>query len=238
MQEVDWSAEPHGDKPAYEMRCVRAGREWEVQAPVRDQADGDKVEGLAEKLASVVQELYAGGPGDDVTVAVVKARRKRVVALMAGPPADRGDDAKVVGALMSGPARRVVCGGTTGNIVARELGRGLAVELDTATENVPARGLIEGIDLVTEGVLTLTRALEMLRADEPAEKLRLRIDGASALALELLDADEVKMLVGRAMNPAHQNPKLPRTLGLKTQVVRALAEELRRRGKEVETTYY
>ncbi len=194
-------------------------------------------EELAGKLARVVEELYEGPPGDDVSIAVVKARRKRIVTIFTGPPVEAEDDERAVESLMSSPGRRVVCGGTTANIVARQLGRGIAVDLETGTESVPATGRIEGLDLITEGTLTLTKALEILRAETPGDSLKLKVDGASRLVVLLREADEVRILVGRAMNPAHQNPNLPKTLGLKSQVVEALAEELRRAKKDVEIEY-
>jgi hypothetical protein len=193
---------------------------------------------FAGKLTDVVEELYSGPPGDDVTVVVVKARRRQVLTILAGPPVKREDDGRVVEALVSTSGKRAVCGGTTATIAARELGRELAVELPTGTDSIPPSGRIEGIDLVTEGVLTLTRVLDLVREDCPQEKLKLRVDGASALAVLLRWADEVRILVGRAMNPAHQNPDLPRDLGLKAQVIQALGEELRRKGKETEIRYF
>jgi hypothetical protein len=122
--------------------------------------------------------------------------------------------------------------------VCRELQREITVDLETGTDAVPATGRIEGIDLVTEGTLTLTKALDILRSDTPNEELALKIDGASSLALLLREADEVKVLLGKAMNPAHQNPNLPKALGLKTQVVQALGGELGRRGKEVTIEHF
>jgi hypothetical protein len=157
---------------------------------------------------------------------------------MAGPPVDEEEDERVVEVLMHSPGRRVVCGGTTANIVARQLGRGIDVDIQTGTESVPATGRIEGLDLVTEGTLTLTKALEILRHETADADLRLKVDGASRLAMLLREADEVRILMGRAMNPAHQNPNLPRTLGLKAQVVESLAEELRRETREVEIEYF
>jgi len=195
-------------------------------------------EDLAEKLARVVSELYEGPPGDDVSVAVVKARWRRIVVVFTGPPVQREDDDRIVRTLVSSPGKQVVCGGTTANIVARELGRQITVDLETGTDAVPASGRIEGIDLVTEGTLTMTRALDIIRRNEPNEELKLKVDGASCLVVLLREADEVRILLGRAMNPAHQNPNLPINLGLKTQVVHALAEELRKSGKHVEIEYF
>jgi len=195
-------------------------------------------EEMAGKLARVVADLYEGPPGDDVTIAVVKARWRRVVIVFTGPPVSREDDDRVVGLLASSEGKRVVCGGTTANIVSRKLGRQIEVDLETGTDSVPATGRIDGIDLVTEGTLTVTRALEIIRVDEPNDDLKLRVDGASRLVVLLREADEVKILLGRAMNPAHQNPNLPRNLGLKTQVVQALAQELEQRGKQVQIEFF
>lgn len=195
-------------------------------------------EELAAKLARVVEDLYEGPPGDDVSIAVIKARRKRVLTVFTGPPVEKQDDRRAVDTLISSLGKHAVCGGTTANIVARELGREITVDLETGTDDVPATGRIEGIDLVTEGTLTITKALDILRSNEPNDHLKLRVDGASSLTVLLREADEVRVLLGRAMNPAHQNPNLPRALGLKTQAVQALCEQLRRQGKEVEVEYY
>ncbi|NQU23727.1 MAG: SpoIIE family protein phosphatase [Candidatus Nealsonbacteria bacterium] len=200
--------------------------------------DSLSAEEMATKLARVVGELYEGRPGDDVTIAVIKARRRRTVTIFTGPPTDREDDERIVDLLMSADGTRVVCGGTSANILARRLGKEVVVDLETSTDEVPATGRIEGIDLVTEGTLTITKVLDILRAGPPGEELKLKIDGASRLSMLLRSADEVKVLVGRAMNPAHQNPNLPRQLGLKTQVVQSLGEELRSRGKEVEIEFF
>jgi hypothetical protein len=200
--------------------------------------DSLSAQGLADKLARVVEDLYEGPPGDDVSIAVIKVRRKRVLVMFTGPPVQKEDDEHVVDALMASPGKRVVCGGTSANIVARRLGRPIAVDLETGTDTVPATGRIDEIDLVTEGTLTITHALEMIRAELPDDELKWKVDGASRLVLLLREADEVKILLGQAMNPAHQNPNLPRQLGLKAQVVQALANELQRRGKEIEIEYF
>ncbi|MBN2475049.1 MAG: serine/threonine-protein phosphatase [Pirellulales bacterium] len=194
--------------------------------------------GLADKLARVVDELYEGSPGDDVSIVVVKARTKRTLVLFTGPPVDKSDDRRMVDALMAPLQKRVVCGGTTANIVARELGRQIEVDLATGTDAVPSSGRVAGIDLVTEGTLTLTRALDILRSGVPDDELNLKLDGASSLVVLLREADEIRVLVGRTINPAHQHPNLPRDLGLKTQIVHSLGELLHNEGKEVQIEYY
>jgi len=189
---------------------------------------------VAEKLAQTVWELYCSKPGDDVSVVVIKARHKLVATVLTGPPADRSADRHVVERFLRRPGVLAVCGGTTAKIVARYLGgKALEVDLGTMKADVPPLARLEGIDLTTEGILTLTKTDQLLQSGADKETVKFNTDGASALTRLCLDADHVHFIVGRSVNPAHQNPDLPGQLGMKPSVVRAIAEELRKRGKEV-----
>ena len=129
--------------------------------------------------------------------------------------------------------QRVVCGGTTAKIVARQMGQALEVDLATITAEVPPLARLPGVDLVTEGILTLTRVRDLLAAGTDRAAVRFQVDGASSLLRLLLGVDHVHFLVGQAVNPAHQNPDLPHQLGIRVGVVREIVEELRQRGTEV-----
>jgi hypothetical protein len=193
---------------------------------------------VADDLAATINKLYDGMPGDDVSVAVIKVRRMLVAALMFGPPVKREDDALVVQKLMATPGLRIVCGGTTANIVSRELDQPTNVDLTTMTEDLPPVGSIDGLDLVTEGILTLSKTVENLKRNVPLKNLQYKIDGASSLTRSLMSVDAIKILVGQAMNPAHQEPRMPVELGIKTHIAQQLADELIKRGKEVELEYF
>ena len=190
-------------------------------------------EDLANKVAETVSELYADAPGDDVSIVVIKVRRKLIATVFTGPPADRSADEPIVSRFVRRIGQLAVCGGTTAQIVARHLGQPLEVDLTTMTPDVPPMARLEGIDLVTEGILTLTRVGELLRSGTKKEAVRFQTDGAASLMRLLLDVDHVHFLVGHAVNPAHQNPDLPNQLGIRLGVVREVAQELRRRGKEI-----
>jgi len=187
---------------------------------------------LADKVADAVCELYGDSPGDDVSVAVIKVRRKLVATVLTGPPQDQSIDEGVVTRFIQAAGRRAVCGGTTAKIVAHHIGQPLEVDLGSMTADVPPIARVEGLDLVTEGILTLTRANELLRSGAQKKSLEYQTDGAAALVRMWLDVDYVHFLVGQGVNPAHQNPELPRQLALRLSVVREIGEELRRRGKE------
>ena len=189
---------------------------------------------LAYKLGEAVEDLYCGKPGDDVSVAVIKVRHKLMATLLTGPPVNKDVDEELVKKFKERPGFLAVCGGTTAKIVARYLGgRSLDVDLSTMKEDVPPLAKLEGIDLTTEGILTLTRANDMLHSGANKETVKFSTDGASALIRLCLDVDHVHFMVGLSVNPAHQNPDLPKQLGMKLAVVREIADELRKRGKEV-----
>jgi len=190
-------------------------------------------EDLAAKVAEAVGELYADRPGDDVSIAVIKVRHKRVANVLTGPPSSREQDEEWVERFTQRLGRRVVCGGTTAKIVARLLGQKLEVDLGTVTEEVPPLARLPGVDLVTEGILTLTRVRDLLASGVDRAAVRFQVDGASSLLRLLLGVDHVHFLVGQAVNPAHQNPDLPHQLGIRVGVVREIVEELRQRGIEV-----
>jgi len=190
-------------------------------------------EDLAGKVAEAVVGLYADHPGDDVSIAVIKVRHKRVANVFTGPPSNRGEDAQWVDRFTHRLGQRVVCGGTTAKIVARHLGHSLDVDLSTITAEVPPMARLAGMDLVTEGILTLTRLRDMLRGGAERASVRFAVDGASSLLRLLLEVDHIHFLVGQTVNPAHQNPELPHQIGIRVGVVREIIEELRRLGKEV-----
>ena len=188
---------------------------------------------LADKVADTVSELYAGAPGDDVSVAAIKVRHKLVATVLTGPPAGAERDEAVMENFIRRQGLHVVCGGTTAKILSRHLGEPLEVDLDSMRPDVPALGRMKHIDLITEGILTLTKACELLQSGADKNAVRFRTDGAGSLVRVLLDVDHVHFMVGLAVNPAHQNPSLPHQLGMKLSVVREIAEELHKRGTEV-----
>lgn len=193
---------------------------------------------MADDLVHTANKLYEKKPGDDATVGVLKIREKRVATLMIGAPINKEDDAKVVGILTQSNGRKIVCGGTTGNIVARELNQEIDVDMKTATAELPPMGILKGMDLVTEGTVTIMKALQLLKNPPQLRDLRYKKDGASQLAYQLSDADSIAIILGRAVNPAHQNPDLPVDLGLKTKFVEEIVDVLKREGKEVVVNYY
>lgn len=194
-------------------------------------------------IADECNRLYGGEPGDDTTVAVLRVRRRHSVNLVVGPPADPAQDMTMMNLFFSKDGAKVVCGGTTGRLAADYLGKPLVPTLDYPDPEVPPVSTIEGVDLVTEGVVTLSKVLgyarDYLDSARLAQSWATGGDGASQIARELFEnATDIHFFVGRAINPAHQNPDLPITFGVKQQLIQSLADCLERMGKHIRLSYF
>ena len=200
---------------------------------------------LAHHLSAACNDLYMGKPGDDTTVAVAKVIPASRVHLLASPPQDKKDDERMVQEFMKNSDIRIVCGGTSGNMVARVLEKPLKASLDYSDPSLPPTAEIEGISLVTEGVLTLSKTLEILRqcVTDTGEVENLDLldgnNGAAQIAKIILEkCTHLSLYIGQAINPAHQNPDLPFDLSIKARLLEELAELAGKLGRVVERYYY
>lgn len=201
---------------------------------------GMSARAVACMLASACNDLYLDKPGDDTTVAAIRIREPLQVNIMVGPPVDRDSDNYYVSSFMHEEGKKIVCGGTTAQIVARQIGKPLETSFDFPDKDVPPIGFIEGIDLATEGVLTMRRLLELsdryLSISDLTPKTFHRKDGASRLASILFEeATSIVFYIGQSVNKAHKGLEIDTTMKLK--LVEHLAANLRAMGKKV-TLYY
>ena len=203
---------------------------------------------LAAAISQACDDLYQYRPGDDTTVAVLRIGEKKLVNLMTGPAQCQEDDEGMVTDFMADEnAVKVVCGGTSANIVARGLEKEINVAFTGEIDpNIPPTASIEGIDLVTEGVVTMNRVLKLLeqytRDDEIDEAFFIELDkpnGASMLAKLLIEqCTDLHLFVGKAVNAAYQNTELPFQLGVRQKLVDQIEDVLKRLGKGVSVRYY
>lgn len=203
---------------------------------------------LASVLTHACDELYQYRPGDDTTVAVMRIIDRKPVHLMTGPPRRPEDDSGMVRDFLSGDytTKKIICGGTSANIVSRVTEKKLSISLNYDDPDIPPIAYIDGIELVTEGVLTLNRVLKLLRRyvanDSVTEEFFLELDkpnGASMVAKMIIeDCTELKLFVGKAINSAYQNPGLPFDLGIRQNLVEQLKNVVEEMGKSVTVTYY
>lgn len=194
-------------------------------------------------IVDACNDLYQDKPGDDTTAAAVRVRRRQVVNLMFGPPRDPKDLNKMMALFFAKQGKHIVSGGTTSSLTASYLGKKMEASIDYLDPEVPPTAHIDGVDLVTEGVLTINKALEYAKDYAEDNKLYQKWhngkDGASQIARMLLEeATDINFYVGRAMNPAHQNPNLPIGFNIKMQLAEDLAKLLQKIGKTVNVSYF
>ena len=200
---------------------------------------------LAAMLSQVCYDLYGQKPGDDTTVAVTRVIRRQVVNIFTGPPSRKEDDERVVHDFMKQEGKKVICGGTSANVASRVLKREIVTLVKHADPKIPPMATMEGLDLVTEGVLTIGSALDLLHRyenDEFDEAFFDALDaenGAAKLARLLIEeCTDLNLFVGRALNPAHQNSNLPFDLSVRMNLVEQLKDCAERMGKHVTLKYY
>jgi serine/threonine protein phosphatase PrpC len=199
---------------------------------------------VAKLLISAADSLYGGEPGDDATVVAVRVKKPVNLCVMAGPPADPREDEAVVAKLMSTEGYKAICGGTTALIAARVLNRELKVGSEGIDSGTPPVSVLQGVDLVTEGALTLTSTLELIRSCMGSEGtmdafLGLnRKDGASRLAKLFIEkSTNIIFLVGKSGITSYQNTDHSMEFNLKPKLIEDITLCLRNMGKQVEIEY-
>ena len=200
---------------------------------------------LAVMLSQACEELYEEKPGDDTTVAVARVIERKIVNIFTGPPKSKEDDGRLMHDFMHAEGKKVVAGGTSANIAARILGKEIVTRIDSRNPDVPPTAEIEGIDLVTEGVLTLGGCLKLLKKyvnDEFDAEFFDELDadnGASRLAKLLIEeCTELNLFVGTAVNAAHQETELNFDLSMRQNLVDQLIRTAEAMGKTVKAVYY
>lgn len=200
---------------------------------------------ISKALIATCRDLYDGKPGDDTTAVTIQLKEPEYLNIFTGPPLHRENDAVVVKQLIQSLGKKVICGGTAANIVARELDCDMKLDLTTLTEQIPPIAQMKGFELVTEGILTLRESLEQLKlfhTQSLTKEITSRIkekNGASMLTQMLLyDSTHVNFFVGRAVNKAHQSQDTASAIPLKLRIVGELINVLKKMGKVVHVHYY
>lgn len=199
---------------------------------------------LSTILLNECYSLYGGKPGDDTTVCTVKIRQRKPMNLMIGPPSNPEDVQKMMSLFFSKEGKHIVCGGTTSTLAADYLHKQLIISPPLyVNPAIPPTAEIEGVDLVTEGVITINKVLayakDYLEDNEQYTTWSYQEDGASLITRLLFEeATDINFYVGRAINSAHQNPNLPIGFNIKMRLVDELSVCLKQMGKKIKVSYF
>ena len=191
---------------------------------------GYTAKNLSTLLVDECNKLYGGEPGDDATSCVVRIRKRVPMNMLFGPPSNRDDADRMMNLFFAKEGKHIICGGTTSSIAAKWLNKPLRASLDFEGD-IPPIAYLEGVDLVTEGVITVNRVVEYAK-----DYIK---DGASLISRLLFEeATDINFYVGKAVNPAHQNPNLPINFNIKMNLVQELSEALKKMGKRIKVSYF
>ncbi len=198
---------------------------------------------LSTMLVDECNKQYGYEPGDDATACVIHIRKRAPMNILFGPPRNRDDCNRMMSLFFSKEGKHIVCGGTTSSIAAQYLGKPVKASLTFDHSDVPPIAEVEGIDLVTEGVITINKVIEYaqdaLDKNELYEQWSTKRDGASLICRLLFEeATDINFYVGRAVNPAHQNPDLPINFNIKMNLVEELTACLKKMGKRIKVSYF
>lgn len=204
---------------------------------------GFTAKGLSTLLIDEVNRLYGGKPGDDATACVIKIRKRVPMNILFGPPSDRDDCDRMMSLFFSKEGKHIICGGTTSSIAAKWLRKPLKPKLSFERSDVPPIAELEGVDLVTEGVITINKVVEYandyINNNDSYEEWGYSNDGASLISRLLFEeATDINFYVGKAVNPAHQNPDLPINFNIKMNLVQELSKALKLMGKRIKVSYF
>ena len=187
--------------------------------------------------------LYNHRPGDDTTCLTVRRRERAKANLLVGPPTKKEDDEAMLRSFFDLPGTHIVSGGTTCSLAARYLHTDVRGSLTFIDPEVPPISEIKGVDIATEGIITLNKVLTLAKdyQDKNGEYFNwcYREDGASLIAKCLFEeATDITFYVGCAVNPAHQAEEFNFGFKMKMQIIDNLASELRKMGKNVTVNYF
>lgn len=198
---------------------------------------------LATMLVDQCNKEYAYKPGDDATACVIKIRKREPMNILFGPPRNPDDCNRMMSLFFAKEGKHIVCGGTTSSIVSNYLKKPIKASLNFSASGLPPTAEIEGVDLVTEGVITVNKVIEYakdaLDKNELYDEWSVNRDGASMICRLLFEeATDINFYVGRAVNPAHQNPDLPINFNIKMNLVEELSSCLTKMGKRIKVSYF
>lgn len=180
---------------------------------------------LSSAIASEARGIVPGFCKDDISCLVAYLRHPRVMRVLTGPPFYREHDAEYAHQALLGPEHTVICGGTSANIIERELGVKISIPLSAMRNagGLPPVGTVEGVGIATEGILTLDRVLTALEQGRPIER---EPAAARAILERMMRHDRIEFIIGTKVNDCHQDPNLPQDLELRRSVIRRMAAVL------------
>lgn len=191
---------------------------------------------LAGKMVAMAHRNDGYNSKDDTSCASIYFREPRKLLVITGPPYEKENDRQLGDEVKAFKGKKVVCGATTADIISRELKVEIEDNLVFEDPELPPVSYMDGIDLVTEGILTLTKVSRILKDYSPS--VTLGKGPADRIVKLLKQCDEIHFIIGTRINIAHQDPNLPVELEMRRTVIKRMARLLEEKFlKEVTIRY-
>ncbi|MGL1903595.1 MAG: serine/threonine-protein phosphatase [Fibrobacterales bacterium] len=215
---------------------------WGEQLPIdyiqteltknRDMSSRD----LSQAIVTKSNSIDAGSPKDDTSCLVHYFRSARKLLVVSGPPHDKSRDSELMTSINEFEGAKIICGGTTANIVAFQMNKPLKMAEYETGGLVPPASLLSGFELVTEGCITLSRLIDLLEGDFTGTVLPSSVLGR--LRKQIIESDSITFLVGTKVNEAHQDPRFLSDLDLRKNIVKRLGALLEKKYVKLVTTHF
>lgn len=179
---------------------------------------------LCNKITSHANSNDIMEPKDDITSAVVYVRKPRKLMIATGPPIDKAKDKLLKCKVKNFKGKKIISGGTTANILSREYNKKIKINLSNNNMDIPPSSTMEGVDLITEGMLTLSKVANFL--EKKIAYKNLPENAAKSFIKHLINSDHVYFLVGTKINEAHQDPNIPFDIGIRRTIIKRIATAL------------
>jgi hypothetical protein len=203
---------------------------------IREEPDISAVK-LAGRVINKANQNDQFFPKDDMSCAVVYFREPRKLMICTGPPQEEGSDSEFAGILEAFNGKKIISGATTSDIISREWKKEITDSNVITDPELPPVSHMEGVELITEGILTLSKVVEILKGYNQSTKLGK--GPADEIVKLILDSDEIQFLAGTKINVAHQDPTLPVDLELRRTVVHRITRVLEEKFlKEVSMRFF
>lgn len=200
------------------------------------QHPGLSAQELSARLVNLSAQHDAYEPKDDTSCVSVYLRDPRKLIISSGPPFNESQDPQLAERINSFDGKKIICGATTADIIGRELKRPIEDSLEFHDKELPPHSYMDGVDLITEGILTLGKVSRLL--EKMTDQTRLGRGPADEIIRLILESDEIHFLIGTRINTAHQDPSLPVELEIRRTVIKRIASLLQKKFfKEVAIEY-
>ncbi|MGD2034083.1 MAG: SpoIIE family protein phosphatase [Bacteroidales bacterium] len=176
---------------------------------------------LATRIINTAYRIDGFQAKDDTSCGIIYFRKPRELLICTGPPHEENRDTEMAEKVKVFEGKKIIMGATTGDIVAREINLKIKNGQEFIDPDLPPLSYMEGIDLYTEGILTLNKVEQILSRYN--NKYKSGKGPADLVVNEILESDEICFLVGTTINPAHQDPQSGMDLEIRRTVVKRIA---------------